>query len=347
MTKYEYLGKNVGKTTLHEAAANWNIKAVKLLVNHNKKLLKEDKDPNNTEFLEDSNEQGETPLFKATAYGRTKVVKFLSQELIKTKKVAKEKECTMLKVLHRQQIVLTKIEPQPDASNLPGAFQGEIISEPKLDATQEETFMKELDASILHIAIRGRHFDTALLLLNLDESLAKLKDKKGYTSLHLLATIPSAFKNGYRRGTWINGVVYLCLPIGDDENATSCLTTCLLIGDDADDEKPTRVADITGQNLCTSEKICEEKRKHKLAFKLAQRLIEVDTLWNEKIREALPTPFISSDSNEQGYTKIKRLAKVDNKPIPLLLATERGIVEIVNKILKEWPQLVESTNNLN
>ncbi|KAJ0082750.1 hypothetical protein Patl1_09882 [Pistacia atlantica] len=52
--------------------------------------------------------------------------------------------------------------------------------------------------------------ETALHLLNLDESLAELKDKKGYTGLHLLATIPSAFKSGYGWATWINKVLYLC-----------------------------------------------------------------------------------------------------------------------------------------
>ncbi|KAJ0082751.1 hypothetical protein Patl1_09881 [Pistacia atlantica] len=143
MTKYEYLGKNdYGNKALHEAAANGNIKAVKLLVNHNKQLYKEDADPNHTEFLEDLNEEGETPLFKAAAYGRTKVVKFLTQEslgqLSKTKKdVGKEKdrECTKLKDFHYRNICLTKIEPQPDASNLAGAIQGEIILETKPNAS--------------------------------------------------------------------------------------------------------------------------------------------------------------------------------------------------------------------
>ncbi|KAJ0016941.1 hypothetical protein Pint_09587 [Pistacia integerrima] len=405
MTKYEYLGKNdYVNTALHEAAANGNIKAVKLLVNHNKKLLKEDGDPNYTEFLEDLNKEGETPLFKAAAYGRTKVVKFLAQEslgqLIKIgKDVGKEedKECTKLKDIHYKNICLTKIEPQPDASNLTGAIKGEIILEFKPDAsnlpgafqrkillvpkpnasnlsgpTQKEIFKAEPDASILHVAIRGRHFETALHLLNLDKSLAELKDIKGYTSLHLLATIPSAFKSGYRWGIWINRVLYFCLPIGEDENGNSCLTTCLSIGDDADDEKPTRclttgisiVYDVddekdTSSNIskgwlillakifAPERKICEEKRKHKLAFKLTERLIEVDTSWKEQIAEALPTSSTSSDSDEQEYIKIKRPAEVDNKPIPLLLATERGIVEIVNKILEQWPQLVEYKNHLN
>ncbi|KAJ0080668.1 hypothetical protein Patl1_09859 [Pistacia atlantica] len=247
VTKYEYLGKNdYGNTTLHEAAANENIKAVNLLVNHNKRLYKEDANPNHTKFLEDLNEEGETPLFKAAAYGRTKVIE-------------PQPDASNLSSAIQGEIIL---ETKPDASNLSGAFQGKILLVPKLDAsnrpdsTQEETFKGEPDASILHVAIKGSHFETALHLLNLDESLAELKDKKGYTGLHLLATIPCTFKSGHGWATWINRVLYFCLPIGDDENGNNCLTTCLSIGDD---EKPTRVADITGKNLCTTKKNLRRK----------------------------------------------------------------------------------------
>ncbi|KAJ0082752.1 hypothetical protein Patl1_09880 [Pistacia atlantica] len=236
MTKYEYLGKtDYGNRALHEAAANGNIKAVKLLVNQYKQLYKEDADPNHTEFLEDLNEEGETPLFKAAAYGRTKVIE-------------PQPDASNLTGAIQIEIIL---ETKPDASNLPSAFQGKILLVPKPDAsnlpdfTQEEAFKGEPNASILHVAIKGCHFETALHLLNLDESLAELKDKKGYTGLHLLATIPSAFKSGYGWATWINKVLYFCLSIGDDENNNSCLTTCLWIGDDVDDEKPIRCL-ITG-----------------------------------------------------------------------------------------------------
>ncbi|KAJ0082269.1 hypothetical protein Patl1_09860 [Pistacia atlantica] len=264
MTKHKYLGKNdYGNTSLHEAAANENIKAIE-----------------------------------------------------------PQPDASNLAGAIQGEIIL---ETKPDASNMSGAFQGKILLVPKPDAsnlpdsTQEETFNGEPDASILHIAIKGSHF-------------AELKDKKGYTGLHLLATIPCTFKSGHGWATWINRVLYFCLPIGDDENGNSCLTTCLLIGDDADDEKPTRclttgipiVYDVDDKKATSSNniykgwlillgkicaplrKICEEKRQHKLASKLTKRLIEVDTLWEEKIKEALPTSSTSTDSDEQEYIKIKR-----------------------------------------
>ncbi|XP_044500257.1 ankyrin repeat-containing protein NPR4-like, partial [Mangifera indica] len=75
--------------------------------------------------------------------------------------------------------------------------------------------------------------------------------------------------------------------------------------------------------------ILVEKRKHKLAFKLAKTLITKDSSWDEII------PFDKDQSSEGDY-----------KAIPLLLATEKGIVEIVNEILKIYPQLVEHCNDL-
>ncbi|KAJ0080669.1 hypothetical protein Patl1_09854 [Pistacia atlantica] len=56
-------------TALHEAAANGNLETIKLLVEYDKEPSN---DVENTEFLEDINDEGETPLFKAAAYGRKK-----------------------------------------------------------------------------------------------------------------------------------------------------------------------------------------------------------------------------------------------------------------------------------
>ncbi|CAK7351535.1 unnamed protein product [Dovyalis caffra] len=52
-------------------------------------------------------------------------------------------------------------------------------------------------SNILSAAILGQRYETALMLLELDESLHSLKDKHGITALQLLALTPSAFKSGY------------------------------------------------------------------------------------------------------------------------------------------------------
>ncbi|TXG46921.1 hypothetical protein EZV62_026215 [Acer yangbiense] len=58
-------------TVLHEAAINYNIKAVKLLVR---------RDYITPDQLLKQNESGQTPLFKAAAFGSTKVVKYLASQ---------------------------------------------------------------------------------------------------------------------------------------------------------------------------------------------------------------------------------------------------------------------------
>ncbi|KAJ0082753.1 hypothetical protein Patl1_09884 [Pistacia atlantica] len=209
MTTDDVLAKNVyGDTALHEAAANGNLEAVKLLVEYDKEPSN---DVENTEFLEDINDEGETPLFKAAAYGRTKVVKFLASERFE--------QLTQLKDIHRQKIThikeKTKLSTPLEEKTI--ELQGasiilHVASKPSKPLTPLEEKTSEVPgASILHVAIQGEHFDTALLLLKRDKGLATLKDENGRTSLHLLATMPSAFKSGYRMGTWISRVFYFCM----------------------------------------------------------------------------------------------------------------------------------------
>ncbi|KAJ0081820.1 hypothetical protein Patl1_09897 [Pistacia atlantica] len=225
MTTDDVLAKNkYGDTALHEAAANGNLEAVKLLVEYDKEPSY---DVENTEFLEDINDEGETPLFKAAAYGRTKVVKVLASErfeqlirgtdyeITETGEI-KIVEVTQLKDIHRHKITHMKEKPKPSTPleektiELQGAsISLHVASEPSKPPTPvEEKTNKVPGASILHAAIQGEHFETALLLLKLDKSLATLEDENGRTSLHLLATMPSAFKSGYRMGTWISRVFY-------------------------------------------------------------------------------------------------------------------------------------------
>ena len=53
--------------------------------------------------------------------------------------------------------------------------------------------------------------ETALLLLELDESLHSLKDKNGITALQLLAHMPSAFESGFPMGIF-ERLIYCCMP---------------------------------------------------------------------------------------------------------------------------------------
>ncbi|KAK1557401.1 hypothetical protein Q3G72_024091 [Acer saccharum] len=171
VNNFEFI-RNVLKTTnayentvLHEAAINHNIKAVKLLV----------EGPYVTpEQLLERNMSGQTPLFKAAAFGSTKVVKYLASRANKMITIGDNKQ--QLDDKHR---------------------------------INDDGF------SILHAAVRGEHFGTALELLKLDPGLAGLKTKNGMTSLHLLTNLRSAFTKKFRDHLW-HRLLYFCIPIGDD-----------------------------------------------------------------------------------------------------------------------------------
>ncbi|XP_044499378.1 uncharacterized protein LOC123220852 [Mangifera indica] len=378
MVKYGYLEKNVhGNTPLHEAALNGNLEAVKALVTHHRRLIEEDiEHPPEEELQEAVNDDNETPLFLAAAFGQKEVVKFLAATSLESHKRlidqeekgrTEEEEYSKLKIIHRQNMKVKPkrkasneqpgaipgemiSEPEPDASILHVAItghpfpnsrtrgtlfqiQGEMISEPEPGAIKEETSKKKPDASILHVAIIGHHFDTALYLLNLDESLAEIKDLKGWTPLHLLATMPEVFESGYQWGTWIHRVIYFCLPVGDDADDDEKATTKIskgwlnLLGKFCALERSDIWKEKRKHKLAF--KLAETKRKHKLAFKLAETLIKKNSFWDEII------PSDKDQSSEGDYV-----------PIPLFLATENGIGEIVNEILEICPQLVEHCNNL-
>ncbi|KAK1556703.1 hypothetical protein Q3G72_010465 [Acer saccharum] len=161
-------------TVLHEAAINHNIEAVKLLVEGRPVtpahwLFEEERCYVTPLQLLERNKSGQTPLFKAAAFGSTKVVKYLASR-----------------------------PNQTSDKQLEGAHR-----------INNDGF------SILHAAVRGEHFGTALELLKLDEGLAELKTKDGMTSLHLLTNLRSAFTNKFSDHLW-HRLLYHCIPTGDD-----------------------------------------------------------------------------------------------------------------------------------
>ncbi|KAK1578680.1 hypothetical protein Q3G72_032293 [Acer saccharum] len=165
-----------GNTVLHEAAIRGNLEAVEILIAKFPKLI------------EDKNEFGETPLFRAAAFGKRRIVKYLASQ--------------------PDQVVLTDN----------GEKHLQIIHRQRKDGT-----------SILHAAIQGEHFGTALQLLEFDEELANLKYDNG-TSLYVLANTPSLFKRGCEMNIFMK-LLYNCLPVGnylnEDAETNSGQNFCL------------------------------------------------------------------------------------------------------------------------
>ncbi|XP_031268530.1 uncharacterized protein LOC116127006 [Pistacia vera] len=126
-------------------------------------------------------------------------------------------------------------------------------------------------------------------------------------------------------------------------------------------------------------RILKDKRKHKLAFELTKKLIDQDTTWLQIVDtrlseggegegskpgniqadqvgegEGSKPGNIQADQVGEGEGSKQGNIQADqvgvgegSKPIALFLATEKGIVEIVNEILKQTPQLVEYIDDKN
>ncbi|KAL5773204.1 hypothetical protein ACOSQ2_013128 [Xanthoceras sorbifolium] len=228
--------------------------------------------------------------------------------------------------------------------------------------------------SILYVAIRGQHFDTALELLRLDESLAGLKNRKGMTGLQLLAGMPSAFRSGCRMGAW-KLLFYTCMPTSTD----------LPVGGGGDVEAADNHVDQVHSrdlessqrhncrcrfslNLCKGRlgKVQKEKRKHKFAFELAKKLIEKDTTWlsiEDQASELVEGPEEQTIAEEHediwedhDHTAVANRSTSSSAfamgtsrqvPSPLLLAAAVGIMEIVKEMIRYCPQAVAHVNYKN
>ncbi|KAI9198701.1 hypothetical protein LWI28_020823 [Acer negundo] len=305
-------------TVLHEAAINHNIAAVKLLVEGGYVT---------PEQLLERNMSGQTPLFKAAAFGSTKVVMYLAS----------------------QQNQITSSDD--DHKKLQDAHR-----------------TKNDETSILHAAVRGEHFGTALELLKLDEGLAELKTKNGMTSLHILTNLQYAFANKFGNHLW-HRLLYFCIPTGkdnyddadnidEDENDGRVVHYDDKVADNEDDDEYYgEVRDNPKVRWSTVREIWKEKRKRKFAFKLAHELIKNDDSWQGSFTEDTTKYY---RSNFDGPIEIESDEHPDQSDVhhnldiiedhkedkyhvetPLLAATRTGVIELVKEILHMHPQAVD------
>ncbi|XP_061983439.1 uncharacterized protein LOC133703816 isoform X2 [Populus nigra] len=164
-------------------------------------IVKEKQSPSTEEdFLKITNKFGNTVLHEATIYGNYEAVRLLVErfpDLITIPNKYSETPLFTAAGFGEAEIVefLIRSKPVDDKHRLLSIHR------------------KRRDGlSILGAAILGHDFETALLLLELDESLHSLKDKKGITALQLLAHMPSAFESGFPMGIF-ERLIYCCLPV--------------------------------------------------------------------------------------------------------------------------------------
>ncbi|KAI4354009.1 hypothetical protein L6164_002913 [Bauhinia variegata] len=202
---------------------------------------------------------------------------------------------------------------------------------------------KKDKVSILHAAVIGQHFDVALWLLNLDDTLAFEKDDNGCTCLQLLSTMPSLFYSRTQLERIIENTKVL-VPTRDIETG--------------EDNRKQHISILSRINSAISkelakgwsgiEHIQKTKKKNRLAELLADFLVRKDDSWKNsfdyKEHAVIISPAILS-SNVSTFLKNTQYSKQTTRShgdyTPLLLAAASGIDEIVERILKLYPEAIK------
>ncbi|XP_061983731.1 ankyrin repeat-containing protein At5g02620-like [Populus nigra] len=165
--------------------------------------------------------------------------------------------------------------------------------------------------TILHMAILSLHFDLAYRIALDYTHLIGQKDADGMTGLQLLSCNPSAFKLEPEEG-FIN------------------------------------LAKSYGSSVWR-EKVQKQKQLHRSAVELAKFLVRKDTSWEltySSIDQSKPKIHKYGEKGGQERQEVHLFNKILDKEeslgeTPLILATKSGCVEIVEEILKLYPQAVE------
>ncbi|KAJ6925205.1 hypothetical protein NC652_018216 [Populus alba x Populus x berolinensis] len=172
-----------------------------------------------TEFLKKRNKFGNTALHEATIYGKYEAVRLLVErcpELLSISNDFGETPLFTAAEFAETEIVEFLIRSKP----------GQCVDDNgRLLPTHSQRTVDEL--SILSAAIIGQKFETALLLLELDKSLASLKDKNQISTLQLLAEMPDAFESGFAMGIF-ERLIYRCLPVKHHHEVKSQVQTWCL-----------------------------------------------------------------------------------------------------------------------
>ncbi|XP_048335663.1 uncharacterized protein LOC112490403 isoform X1 [Ziziphus jujuba] len=304
-----------GHTPLHLAAAAGNLPALKLLLDYD------------VELLNVQNNREETALFRAAAFGRTKVVRNLASRIHDKGPHLRRKDST----------------------------------------------------SILHIAILGKYFETAVELLKWGVS-PYMVDENGMTGFQLLANMPSAFKSGYRMGK-LKALLYYCLPdveyaenfdkeIDPEPHVMSCQNVDIESGNakkylqpsSQPAERPSVVSRVynafwrcVARGFPIIKELWRDKKKHTKVLELTKILAETDFSWKSGHSGGAPNEKISTlrDDEEDigGGEKQEDEDASDERPppkaassssflyeTPFIAAARNGILEIVQAILHVYPQ---------
>ncbi|XP_048320444.1 uncharacterized protein LOC107434982 isoform X1 [Ziziphus jujuba] len=305
-------------TPLHEAGAIGNVEAAQVLVRCSPKQL------------EARNAVGETPMYRAAAFGMTEVVKYLASEVrsrnldMPFQRIRYDHTSILQSAIHGQHFetalwLLKNDEILGDLLDKKGRSCLQLLANMP-SAFKSGYPMSKLE-SFIYFCLPSNEYDDD----NGDQmNLRKCNDlESGPGRNHLHASCFLSFNRAITRlyfGLW----TFLC-------------AGWPMIGN-----------------------IQKEKKKHDSSWKLAKLLIKKDKSWEKT--DVKPDIGIISFGEREGSGSKKTIVlekeedeeeKEDNIPppliltntTPLLIATSTGIEEIVNGILDEYPQAVEHVSD--
>ncbi|KAF9672122.1 hypothetical protein SADUNF_Sadunf11G0007900 [Salix dunnii] len=314
-----------------------------------------------TEFLKKTNKYGNTALHEATIYGNYEAVKLLVERCPGLVKM--ENNFGETPLFTAAGFAETKIVEFLIGSGLKQCLD----DDGRLLRTHRKRTQDDL--SILSAAIIGQKFETALLLLELDASLASLKDKNKITTLQLLAEMPtSAFECGSVPMGICERFIYSCLPAPSHSEVKSKAERLSQERKKGDLESG-QGRYSSGDQGCGSEKnqrggplnylkirkggwlerIWDEKRKHVFALAFAESLIEKDESLKVDVTKTEEDQN-KDEENEEREMEKKWFSAVPSltikKEIPLFTATRRGIEKIVRLIIERHPHAIDKCDDM-
>ncbi|GMJ14562.1 hypothetical protein like AT3G18670 [Hibiscus trionum] len=214
-----------------------------------------------------------------------------------------------------------------------------------------EHYTRDDGVSILHIAVIGQHFDTAIWFVERDPQLATYKDKDGKTSLHLLASMATAFRSSSSALGIFESFVYNRVPEKPCSDDESDKLPIILQNKDLELNEPSKARHQSGHSKGWEmiNRVWNQKKMHSSAVTLAKLLVRTDLSWFRS-HEPEEDGMICLERKEGGEEEAKKSTTIDkcnNDPdTPMFIAASAGIVEIVEEILKEYPQAVEHINKM-
>ncbi|XP_058220988.1 uncharacterized protein LOC131331147 isoform X2 [Rhododendron vialii] len=177
----------------------------------------------------------------------------------------------------------------------------------KIDGDWEIMTRSTDKSNILHAAVMGEHYGLAMRILESYPQLAHNHDEKRRTVLYLLAQKPESFRSGscysphnYMSASLIISVHFLAVLI-------YWFIPSMVY---QPKQKGFRASIVAA--YWRTRRIYDEKQKHAFALELGKRLVKEEREWNRYLDDRMGSPIVE--------------------------ATKKGIIELVNEIIGKFPE---------